>query len=133
MRWFDDAYAGSMTHPRNPWWGCTGMENTFIAQAYDAADPGVRYQGDDQHTWSELDSPYQAGFDRPFPGRQGYSGAGLQAFTQQYMGGLHPRAKQTIGRRLALAAANVAYGQADVPFTGQVLKSEKEPPFLPKI
>ena len=100
------------------------MENTFIAQAYDAADPGVRYQGGDQHTWSELDSPYQAGYDHPFPGRQGYSGAGMQAFTQQYMGGLHPRAKQTIGRRLALAAANVAYGQADVPFTGQVSKSE---------
>jgi hypothetical protein len=39
------------------------------------------------------------------------------------MGGLHPRAKQTIGRRLALAAANVAYKQKDVPFTGPVLKT----------
>jgi hypothetical protein len=39
------------------------------------------------------------------------------------MGGLHPRAKQTIGRRLALAAAHVAYNQKDVPFTGPVLKS----------
>ena len=39
------------------------------------------------------------------------------------MGGLHPRAKQTIGRRLALAAANVAYNQPDVPFTGPVIKT----------
>lgn len=101
----------------------SGMESTFIAQAYDAGDPGVRYQGGGNHQWSELDSPYQAEYDRPFPGRQGYSGAGLQSFTQQYMGGLHPRAKQTIGRRLALAAANVAYSQADVPFTGPVIKT----------
>jgi hypothetical protein len=103
------------------------MENTFIAQAYDAADPGVRYQGSGPGQpgtyWSELDSPYQGTYDAPFPGRQGYSGAGLQKYTQQYMGGLHPRAKQIIGRRLALGAANVAYKQADVPFTGPVLKN----------
>jgi hypothetical protein len=36
---------------------------------------------------------------------------------------LHPRAKQTIGRRLALAASAVAYGHADVPFTGPKLKN----------
>lgn len=105
----------------------SGMEKTFIAQAYDAADPGVRHLGaqggQPGRGWSELDSPYQADYDAPFNGRQGYSGAGLQRYTQQYMGGLHPRAKQTIGRRLALAAANVAYGQTDVSFTGPVLKN----------
>lgn len=108
----------------------SGMENTFIAQGYDAGDPGTRTlgppvtQGPNQRSqWSEADSPYQSGYDAPFKGRQGYSNAGTQAFTQQYMGGLHPRAKQTVGRRLALAAAHVAYGQKDVPFTGPVLKS----------
>jgi hypothetical protein len=39
------------------------------------------------------------------------------------MGGLHPRAKQTIGRRLALAASAVAYGHKEVPFTGPKLKN----------
>lgn len=39
------------------------------------------------------------------------------------MGTLHPRSKQVIGRRLALAAAHVAYDQPDVPFTGPVLAS----------
>lgn len=39
------------------------------------------------------------------------------------MGGLHPRAKQTIGRRLALAAAAIAYGRSDIPFTGPKLKN----------
>ena len=109
----------------------SGMENTFIAQGYDAGDPGSRYQGGSYRasknvrpeTWSNMDSPYQAEYDAPFPGRAGYSGAGLQQFTQQYMGGLHPRAKQTMGRRLALAAANVAYGMLEVPFTGPVLKT----------
>ena len=37
-------------------------------------------------------------------------------------GGLHPRPKQTIGRRLALGAAAVAYNQS-VPFTGPKLKN----------
>lgn len=99
----------------------SGMENTFIAQGYDAGDPGVR-------TWnygpkSQVDSPFQNAYDHPFPGRVGYSAGGHQLFTPQYMGGLHPRAKQTIGRRLALAAMAVAYGDATVPFTGPVLKT----------
>ena len=38
-------------------------------------------------------------------------------------GGLHPRPKQTIGRRLALGAAAVAYNQSSVPFTGPKLKN----------
>ena len=106
----------------------SGMEKTFIAQGYDAGDPGSRYQGPGSrqphaHAWVNLDSPYQAEYDAPFAGRSGYSGGGLQEFTPQYMGGLHPRAKQTIGRRLALAAANVAYGMPDVPFTGPVIKT----------
>lgn len=106
----------------------SGLENTFIAQAYDAADPGNRYYGpphenNNRQQWSEVDSPYQAGYDAPFRGREGYSAGGKQRYTQQYMGGLHPRAKQTIGRRLALAAAHVAYGRSDVPFTGPVLRT----------
>ena len=101
----------------------SGMEKTFVAQGYDAGDPGSRYQGDKRHAWANLDSPYQAQCDALFPGRSGYSAGGIQEFTPQYMGGLHPRAKQTIGRRLALAAANVAYGMADVPFTGPVIKT----------
>jgi hypothetical protein len=39
------------------------------------------------------------------------------------MGGLHPRAKQTVGRRLALGAAAIAYKQAGVGYTGPVLKN----------
>eukprot|EP00041_Stephanoeca_diplocostata_P024485 m.621907 g.621907 ORF g.621907 m.621907 type:complete len:351 (+) comp22538_c0_seq79:129-1181(+) len=98
------------------------MENTFIAQAYDAGDPGNR-AGSQTRARSPVDFPYQAAYDMPFPGRAGYSAAGLQSFTPQYMGGLHPRAKQTIGRRLALAARAVAYGETGVPFTGPVLKN----------
>ena len=56
---------------------------------------------------AQVDQPFQSSYDTPFPGRVGYSANGYQAFTPQYMGGLHPRAKQTIGRRLALAASAV--------------------------
>lgn len=99
----------------------SGMENTFIAQAYDAGDPGIRKWGFGPQ--SEVDSPFQSNYDMPYPGRVGYSANGRQSFTNQYMGGLHPRAKQTIGRRLALAATAVAYGDTSVPYTGPVLKS----------
>ena len=84
----------------------SGMEKTFIAQGYDAGDPGSHCQRTGlrhAHAWVNLDYPYQAKYDAPFEGRSGYSGGGLQEFTPQYMGGLHPRAKQAIGRRLALA------------------------------
>ena len=111
----------------------SGMENTFIAQAYDAADPGDRSRsyagnaGGASQTRTgpdaQVDSPFQSNYDFPFPGRVGYTAGGEQRFTQQYMGGLHPRAKQIIGRRLALGAAAIAYGRDDVPYTGPVLKS----------
>ena len=102
----------------------SGMENTFVAQAYDAGDPGVRTNGGKRLTGpaSQVDQPFQSTFDAPYPGRVGYGANGHQSFTQQYMGGLHPRAKQTIGRRLALAASAVAYGR-DTPFTGPVIKN----------
>lgn len=102
----------------------SGMENTFVAQAYDAGDPG--YRAGAMHgagVNSQVDSPFQEAYDLPFPGRVGYSGGGHQLFTPQYMGGLHPRAKQTIGRRLALAGRRVAYKDETVPFTGPVLKN----------
>ena len=107
------------------------MEKTFIAQGYDAGDPGKRsanWKGsgpDKTFTGpeSQADAPFQEAYDAPFPGRVGWSEQGHQAFTPQYMGGLHPRAKQTIGRRLALAASAVAYGHEDVPFTGPKLKN----------
>lgn len=106
----------------------SGMERTFIAQAYDAADPGDRtrsYKSGQTRTGptSQCDAPYQSDYDAPFPGRMGCTAGGVQQFTQQYMGGLHPRAKQIVGRRLALAAAAVAYGWKDVPYTGPVLKN----------
>ena len=39
------------------------------------------------------------------------------------MGGIHPRPKQTVGRRLALAAKAIAYGDAETVYTGPVIKS----------
>ena len=99
------------------------MEKTFVAQAYDAGDPGDRI--DPFGPASQADAPYQSAYDFPTQGRKGYSNGGHQSFTPQYMGGLHPRSKQIIGRRLALAARAVAYGESDVPFTGPVLKSCK--------
>ena len=88
----------------------SGMERTFIAQAYDAADPGDRkrpYQSADHNDNiltrtgppAQVDAPYQSDYDMPFPGRAGNTAGGVQRFTQQYMGGLHPRTKQTVGRR----------------------------------
>jgi hypothetical protein len=56
-------------------------------------------------------------------GREGYSAAGIQYYTQFYMGGIHPRPKQTVGRRLALAAKAIAYGDAETVYTGPVIKS----------
>ena len=39
------------------------------------------------------------------------------------MGGIHPRPKQTVGRRLALAARAIAYGDDTVVYTGPVMKN----------
>jgi hypothetical protein len=71
----------------------SGMERTFIAQAYDAGDPSAtgHQQGAEFATTraGQVDQPYQAYFDSPMPGRQGYSAAGEQYWTQFYMGGIH--------------------------------------------
>ena len=70
----------------------SGMENTFIAQAYDAGDPsstganGIEFASTRA---GQVDQPYQAYYDAPMPGRQGYSAAGEQYWTQFYMGGIH--------------------------------------------
>jgi hypothetical protein len=41
------------------------------------------------------------------------------------MGAIHPRAKEWVGRRLALAARAVAYGDEKVVYTGPVLSGCK--------
>lgn len=70
-----------------------------------------------------VDTPYQSNYDAPAPGRVGYTSSGVQHFTPYYMGGIHPRPKQTVGRRLALAARAVAYKDDTIVFTGPVLKN----------
>ena len=105
------------------------MEKTFVAQAYDAGDPAANaspmyrvgkfnplYQG--QSRADQVDAPYQIRYDNPYPGREGYSAGGFQSFTGQFMGGIHPRAKQTVGRRLALGARAIAYNHAETGYTG---------------
>ncbi len=104
----------------------SGMEKTFIAQAYDAGDPSATGSSGFEvgsTRAAQADEPFQAYYDEPFPGREGYSGHGHQDFTQFYMGGIHPRPKQTVGRRLALAAKAIAYGENETVYTGPVLKS----------
>jgi hypothetical protein len=53
--------------------------------------PTIR-QSVSRQAW--VDAPFQNVFDDPAPGREAYSGGGMQPFTEMYMGGLHPRAKQ---------------------------------------
>ena len=110
----------------------SGMENTFIAQAYDAGDPSAKgagfhspNHGAPDYLWSSTrssmaDQTFQASYDPSFSeGRLGHSSK--QAFTAYYMGGIHPRPKQFVGRRLALGARAIAYLDEDVVFTGPVL------------
>ena len=91
------------------------FEHHLGHKRYDAADPTPG-----ENTY--LDFPYQTEMDTAFPGRSGFTARGLQYFTPHYMGGLHPRAKQTIGHRLALGAAAIAYKIPDQPYTGPVFQ-----------
>ena len=91
----------------------SGLESTFIAQGYDAGDPGTReksfgklprlqckpdpeagpgkqqcteiFQGGFSGPQAQADSPYQGDYDAPFEGRVGWSEGGYQHFTHQYM------------------------------------------------
>jgi hypothetical protein len=103
----------------------SGMEETFVAQGYDAGDPAPG-----ENTY--LDFPYQTGMDTAFPGRSGYTANGLQYSTPHYMGGLHPRAKETIGHRLALGAAAIAYSLPNQPYTGPVIQVSGTGPRSPQ-
>eukprot|EP01060_Flectonema_neradi_P030374 TRINITY_DN4390_c0_g1_i3.p1 TRINITY_DN4390_c0_g1~~TRINITY_DN4390_c0_g1_i3.p1 ORF type:complete len:608 (+),score=103.46 TRINITY_DN4390_c0_g1_i3:60-1883(+) len=87
------------------------MPNTFMAHAYDLADP-----------WSNI-TCYKVDCCKNFTlpkchGCEGYCTAGGE--TGFYMGPIHPRDKKPLGDRLAQAAFGAVYG-ADVPVSGPVI------------
>lgn len=84
------------------------MPNTFVAMGHDIGDPaspddwGLHGAG---CRAGEADHPYQMAFDnRPL-----YQSHGIQYYTNYFMGPIHPRAKQFVGRRLAAASFSMLY------------------------
>lgn len=76
------------------------MPNTFSAQAFDAGDPCI---GGGHCCVNNVD------------GQGGWSCmAGEGPYTQQFMGGIHPRVKKIVGVRLAKAARALVYGDSEV-------------------
>ena len=80
--------------------------NTFVAQLYDAGDPGDGAAG--AANWHDGAGAYA-------------TARGAAPFTSFFMGAIHPRPKAIAGLRLAQAARHVAYGDNEVPWTGPVL------------
>jgi len=82
--------------------------NTFVAQAYDLADPG---QGAvSAANWHDGQGAYPVA-------------RGLAPFTSYFMGPIHPRPKYEVGARLAKAARHFVYGDASAAWTGPVVTS----------
>ena len=94
------------------------LPNTFNAAGYDLGDPCTEMDqsGSKQGGTGPCCDNTQAGKAAwaCFPGAQPY--------TTQYMGGLHPRVKGLVGKRLALAARAHVYGDAGRVWTGPVLQ-----------
>ncbi len=99
------------------WLPSTSMPNTFAAQAFDLGDP----------CGQQSESGFPSGGDgrccsNKLPGGGGWACyRGASPHTPQYMGALHPRIKQEVGRRLAVAARAVSLGHINETSTGPVL------------
>eukprot|EP01062_Namystynia_karyoxenos_P082620 TRINITY_DN9336_c0_g1_i1.p1 TRINITY_DN9336_c0_g1~~TRINITY_DN9336_c0_g1_i1.p1 ORF type:complete len:750 (+),score=163.08 TRINITY_DN9336_c0_g1_i1:79-2250(+) len=100
--------------PRHP--------KVFLAQGFDAQEPigisnwptgarGSRFQGID----ADFSMECQDTFATPE--------TGYWYGTSFMMGPIHPRSKRIVGRRMALAAAETAYGRTDLISVGPVLKN----------
>ena len=97
------------------------MPATFVAQGYDLGDPmaGLRAPCFNETSWDPATCrPWNASAWNP----------ALRPLNQlvwanaapPFMGGIHPRLKSPVGRRLALAAARLFFGSAGAP-TGPTL------------
>jgi len=106
------------------------MPNTFLAQAYDLDDEWISMSGGGpcmDHGFNASDAAYHCcGPDAnaslcPTVWKSKCTNmcAALNG-TKEYMGGLHPRSKRPVGRRLATAAFNTVYG-GKAAFSGPVL------------
>jgi len=101
FRWSQTSDCGLLPNTRLP--------NTFIAQAYDIPDP---MSAPDYNTVYGPSAPWTS-----TPGMK----AGIP-YTQDYMGGLHPRFKRLVGERLARAARVHHFGKADTAWSGPSFK-----------
>ena len=98
------------------------MPATFVAQAFDAAEPAGGDLGDG-NACALNDMTLEGGY----PCRPGFAG-----YTPSFMGGIHPRAKRVVGLRLAAAARNLVYNDPTVAFTGPVLSGCRMLPGAPR-
>lgn len=105
--------------------------NTFLAQAYDLDDQWSGDRGPCVATGWNASSPHHVCCDNHgFHPNKSTCPATWQARcanmcaanagTSQYMGGIHPRSKIYVGRRLATAALNTVYN-GDASYTGPTI------------
>jgi len=103
MRWAQTLNYGVIPNPAFP--------NGFMATAHDLGDP---WWG--KSCWGG-GSNICAGWDQAVP----FS----STRTPYFMGPIHPRVKFEVGRRLAVSALNVVYGQKELPPSGPTISSCK--------
>ena len=114
MHWAETGNYGFAPNPALPY--------TFLATAHDIGEP-----------WSDecQNAPNYCCVDGPSRGEScGPIGYMVQTSqfpgttdptTPKYMGGIHPRVKKPLGKRLAQAAWSLVYGNDDVAWTGPVV------------
>lgn len=108
MRWAQTANYGVLPNE--------AMPNTFLAQAYDLDDP---WANEICYSWKCCAHNFNKSACYPQLTKIGLPNTGCEHYcevlqsTSIFMGGIHPRDKQPVGRRLGLAAAKQVYNIID--------------------
>ena len=91
------------------------LPNSFVAQGFDAQDPvGIS-------NWPQGERGCRAfGWNSAYSMGGGDNNQAIP-WTPFFMGPIHPRPKHILGRRMAVAATAIVYGDKEIDYTGPVI------------